>query len=297
MRCQYTVVQCVPDPIANERINVGVVVIAGDEITSRFISDWRRVKQFAQGDINYIREFADRFEELVRKQVRSSDEVQAPLSILSQWTLGQGALEMIVNEWENSIQFTAFRPANTDPRVLIERLDAIFLKRPNKAARQEHGKRETIKFVEESLRLALAPRLSRQQIDKLIHTHLATTGKVAKHLKVDVAVQNGHLLAATQAVAFTQSNISAIDEDVSKALLTLSDIRDLDPRIKVAFAVTPPQIGQPNRMSVETRFADALWSCQQLGAEVITNENVDEWSNEVVSLVHSSGAENLISTF
>ncbi len=295
MKCQYTVIQCVPDPIANERINVGVVVIADTGIVSRFISDWRRVKQFVQGDINYVKDFADHFEMLVRKQVLPSDEVQAPLSILRQWTFNQQTLETMVSEWENSIQFTALRPANTDPHILIDKLDAIFLKRPNKPLRQEHGKREAIKFVENSLRSALAPRLSERQIDKLVHTHLATTGKLAKHLKVDVAVKNGHLLAATQAVAFSQNDLNAIDEDVSKALLTLRDIRDLDSSIKVGFAVTPPRIGQANRMTIEARLVDARWSCQQLGAAVITHENVDEWSNEVVSRVHSSDAEDLIS--
>ncbi len=42
----YTVVQYVPDPVTDERVNIGVIVAAEDTVQSRFLSNWRRVKQF-----------------------------------------------------------------------------------------------------------------------------------------------------------------------------------------------------------------------------------------------------------
>jgi len=47
----YTVVQCVPDPIAGERINIGVIVLGEGRLSCRFVRTWRRVAQFAREDI------------------------------------------------------------------------------------------------------------------------------------------------------------------------------------------------------------------------------------------------------
>src|SRR5579885_3191655 len=36
----YTVVQYVPDPVADERINAGVIVFSRDRVAARFVKNW-----------------------------------------------------------------------------------------------------------------------------------------------------------------------------------------------------------------------------------------------------------------
>ena len=62
MPAYLTVVQCVPDPVIDERINVGVIVYGEGRIRSRFISDWRRVRSFGVDDVEFLKEFAERLE-------------------------------------------------------------------------------------------------------------------------------------------------------------------------------------------------------------------------------------------
>lgn len=58
----YTVVQYYPDPIADERINIGVMAFGDGRVRSRFIQDWRRVEQFGGEDISFLHDFARRAE-------------------------------------------------------------------------------------------------------------------------------------------------------------------------------------------------------------------------------------------
>ncbi|MBD2774779.1 DUF3037 domain-containing protein [Iningainema tapete] len=60
MVSRYSIIQYVPDPIADERINIGVVVFNEDAVKSRFLTNWERVRLFGMEDIDFLKDFADR---------------------------------------------------------------------------------------------------------------------------------------------------------------------------------------------------------------------------------------------
>jgi len=79
MICKYSVIQYVPDPVRNERVNVGVIVWSGNIVKTHFISDWRRIKDFFNCDLNpnVIKNlFIDADEEKINSMVCWGNSIQ-----------------------------------------------------------------------------------------------------------------------------------------------------------------------------------------------------------------------------
>src|SRR5664279_3998902 len=91
------VVQYVPDAVTNERINIGVVVLAAGRARSAFLTNWSRVKQFAGKDISFLK--------VLQKDSKTWDE---------------STVRRLSSQWTGSIQFTPPRFTTLSPE------DAIF---------------------------------------------------------------------------------------------------------------------------------------------------------------------------
>jgi succinate dehydrogenase/fumarate reductase flavoprotein subunit len=85
MSSHYAIIQYVPRPIANERINIGVIVVGEGGCRVQFLRNWDRVKAFGGEDIGFLLEFAERF-----------FDVEIPVTI--DW------ISRAVVNWQNSIQ-------------------------------------------------------------------------------------------------------------------------------------------------------------------------------------------------
>jgi hypothetical protein len=110
----YSIIQYVPYPIADERINIGVLTF--NEVNVRFqaLKDWTRVKAFGKENIDFLYRFVQRMEECAKNNlVYPGDEHDnKPL---------KDKVIDISNSWMNSIQLTEPRPslANID-KLLID---------------------------------------------------------------------------------------------------------------------------------------------------------------------------------
>lgn len=60
MSAYYTVVQYVPDPVTDERVNIGVIAFDRGVVRSRFLRNWRRIQQFGSENLAFIKEFVQR---------------------------------------------------------------------------------------------------------------------------------------------------------------------------------------------------------------------------------------------
>jgi Protein of unknown function (DUF3037) len=54
----YSVVQYLPDPVTDERVNIGVITYGDGGIRCRFLRTWTRVRMFGGEDVSFLREFA-----------------------------------------------------------------------------------------------------------------------------------------------------------------------------------------------------------------------------------------------
>lgn len=59
----YSIIQYIPDPIADERINIGVLAFDDHSVQVKFLSRWDRVSSFAPvADVSFLREFAQQMQ-------------------------------------------------------------------------------------------------------------------------------------------------------------------------------------------------------------------------------------------
>ena len=125
MSSHYTIVQYVPDPTAEERVNFGVIVWDKERIRSQFLVDWRRVRAFGREDIGFLRDFAKSATEM------TSDQPNLP-------ELGQEFdhkhLKKLIGDWSYSIQFTEPRGSIKSAANLLEDVADAFLREPAQPA-------------------------------------------------------------------------------------------------------------------------------------------------------------------
>ena len=99
MASYYSIIQYVPNPIANERINIGVLIFDDKEIKVKFLKNWNRVKNFCMGDITFLRDFESQMQEAVAQGLLFPGD-----SLLDQPR--QERLQRVSESWMNSVQFT-----------------------------------------------------------------------------------------------------------------------------------------------------------------------------------------------
>jgi hypothetical protein len=99
MTSYYSIIQYVPNPIANERINIGVLIFDEEEIKVKFLENWKRVENFCMGDITFLRDFESQMQEVVSQGLLFPGD-----SLLDQPR--QDRLQRVSESWMNSIQFT-----------------------------------------------------------------------------------------------------------------------------------------------------------------------------------------------
>ena len=113
MASRYSIIQYVPNPIANERINIGVIVFDEEIVKVHFLRSWERINSFGKEDTKFLRDFAKRMDESSKNGLLFPND--DPNS-------GQSRVERLRNvsqEWINSIQFT-------EPRGSLEDIDSVF---------------------------------------------------------------------------------------------------------------------------------------------------------------------------
>lgn len=120
----YSVVQYVPDPIANERVNIGVIVFGDGRFLSRFLRNWDRVCHFSTRDISSTRNFAKGVEQ-------STDECERLPPMIRVDPPDETGLRKLAERWMNSIQFTQPRAALRDPDALLASEAKRFLLEPS----------------------------------------------------------------------------------------------------------------------------------------------------------------------
>ena len=62
MPSRYSIIQYVPNPIADERINIGVLAFDENLVKVSFLKNWQCVKDFGGEKIDFLQDFAERMQ-------------------------------------------------------------------------------------------------------------------------------------------------------------------------------------------------------------------------------------------
>ena len=182
MTTYYCVVQYLPRPESDEKINVGVIVFDDSEVqATRFLRNWSRAKSFATKDIAFVRAAV---EELA--QVEAAETIR---------TFSQ--------TWNHSIQLTTPRASLSDAQTLLESVAGLMLV-DTPPIERTHWRLQTARAARSEFERALTTLRGTGVVSNKslrVETKVNVQGKVAEH-EFDLSLQNGDILLAAQALSF-----------------------------------------------------------------------------------------------
>ena len=99
MSCHYTIIRYVPKPIAEEFMNIAVVVFDETKAQCRITKNWRRIANFGSAeDLRMLKEFYDRLTEACkngdRLPIESPGECDRLTGVLSCSGSWQGVIQV-----------------------------------------------------------------------------------------------------------------------------------------------------------------------------------------------------------
>jgi Protein of unknown function (DUF3037) len=254
MSAFYSVVQYVPDPVRDERINIGVLVLAGGKVYPHFLKSWHRVRVFGEENIEFLHSFVRQANRLTEEKVRE-----------------------IAGSWHCSIQLTAPAGSLLSPSDLL--VDAIsrYLRDSTSEPRQYRNRQQAIAIARSSVRQAVETRLGRAAA-RLVKNDLPILGPRGRH-EFDVGAQNGRPYFAARALSFEGGNSSALLRQIESTECAIEDVRRDDESLPLAVVVLPP------RADEDGMFGRAVETFKELEAEVIEEEHVNEWAARMAGVL------------
>lgn len=269
MPSYYTVIQYMPDPVAGECVNIGVIVFGEGVVRSRFLRDWHRVQHFGDDDIGFLKDLA--------RRASAWSRPDAPLPCFgTDIRLDEGGIRSIAGRWMNSIQFSEPRASLLAPDRLLIDIAPRFLREPMRVQRGFRDHRAAAGLATRRIRAALTE-VAGSESDKLVRTHDAIAGELDEH-RFDVAVRNGKLLFAAQGLSFEAPASRELERELGETAWAIADVRNHYPNVPLGVVVLPP------KTNVKI-FDRATHIFGGLNAEVVLEPHVDEWAERMASSV------------
>ncbi len=264
MASKYSIVQYVPNPIANERINIGVVAFNEEQVRVQFLTNWERVRNFGMEDITFLKTFAQRMSEAAEcGLIFPGDNPNAPY---------QERLNKIAQDWLNSIQWTEPRGSLEDVDSLLEDIASNFLvdlnsPKPHRRDRQDAARLTTAKFRN------VFQQYVRNDAKELLKTTYSVQGIREKH-KFDAVVANGQPYFGAHGISFEVK----IPEHLQNSLSwMISDVKQFQPDFPIAIVALQPKKDVDNYQKLQQTYQQATSTYSELGAKVLAEDDVENW--------------------
>jgi len=227
MPSYFSIIRYVPDPITDERLNIGVVVYGEGEVLSKFIGEWTKVRIFGGEDVRFLRDFADDIE---RKQLNL-------FKLGCQWD--EDTLHQISKQWKNSIQLSEPKASLQSPHELLKEISSRYIREQVHRRREHKDKRYVVRLGLEALTLSFFHRHHQPLPDNLIKRHHLLEGARDKH-SLDLVVGNGHPFFAAEALSFQGQYPGEMRKEADAALWVIEDIRKANKKLPLAVLALPP---------------------------------------------------------
>jgi hypothetical protein len=266
MPSYFSVVRYVPDPVTDERLNIGVIAFGEGKILSRFIEGWGKVKIFGGEDIGFLREFAD---EIERKQLNL-------FSAGGCWD--ERTLEGIAAHWKNSIQLSEPKASLQSPEELLAEIASRYVREPVRRQRERKDKREAVRLGLQAVTESFFRRHGQALPSELIKRHHPIEGARDRH-SLDLVVGNGHLFFAAEALSFQGQYSDEIRKEVDAALWVIEDIRKANKNLPLAVLALPPSGKMPLFSKARKIFK------KEFKADFITDNEVVSWGNKMAKAI------------
>ena len=271
MASRYSVIQYVPDPIADERINIGLVIFDDEQVKAVFLKQWDRVRCFAMEDIQFLR--------LLEEQMQHA--ASEGLVFPGDRENGQPRHERLLRvatSWMNSIQFTEPSGSLASVDQLLERLPFQLLKVPLiKPKRQLRDRQEAAKLTRSSIRKVLIEIFKIEHSSKnLLSPSNYLVGQQQQHF-FDATLINGSPYLAAHGISY---EVNSPESTTDAVAWMITDVRAAQLTIPIGILMLPPQptTFEANRLYKLYEQKKAIY--ERMGAVVLGETEIQEWATE-----------------
>ena len=268
MTSRYTVVHYVPDPIADERVNVGVIAWDERRMCVRFIKNWRWFKTFGGEDVGYLRDFIQSIEAV------SCDQLKLP-GVEEGETIDREAIERIVGRWKNSIQFSELRGSVKAADEVVTDVAQLFLRGQPRRRLGKRTRKAAINLAQRFMFEAARERVQeREKAEDIVKKNYTLSGEIIDH-SVDLAYANGRAFAAVNTFSFEIGHDKYLDRAIDATAWTIDDVKAKSPQLPIAVFILTP--------STKSKiFKNARHIFTSLKADVLTEGEMSDWAKEHV---------------
>lgn len=275
MASKYSVIQYVPDPIADERINIGVLAFDDQNVRVEFLHHWDRVRCFSKTDTSFLHDFV--------KQMRESAEsgLLFPSDKANNEIPPHERLESFALESMNSIQFTQPRASLRDVESLIENVTAKFLVDKPKVKSNGRDRQYAARITTSKIRGAFNEYFSANNKKWKDYFKHDLSGQKGKH-EFDVVVANGTPHLAAHGISFeVQVNQLLIDS----VYWRVGDIKEQMPDFPIAVIALPPKhefLDRQDRKRLENLYQKSTEILRGMNTEVLDESQVEPWAKKTL---------------
>lgn len=269
MSTKFSVIRFVPDVVADERVNIGVVVVDERLRYARcaFVRNWSRASKIANGDASFLSQVASAFEAACSLM---TDTDSSPLSILN------NGLQTLSENWDNGIQLSTPKSVLMDADLAVKFLAERYLTQPErKMPVPARTKLQAVSKARRSLEKALA-NLSFTSEHKVVTRKDAVVKGNKTLQQFDYGVRNGVMRIGGFGLSFETGTDDEIALKINAIGFAALDIREANPTLPIGVVA----IGdQRKRRGVWARFDESLGD---IGVDLLRENQIDEWSEEKV---------------
>jgi hypothetical protein len=274
MASKYSIVQYVPNPIADERINIGAVTFDDDNVCVRFLTNWERVRCFGMEDIDFLKDFAKRMNEAASSGLLFPGDKP-------DGTPKHERLTRIARGWINSIQFTEPRGSLDNADSLIEDIAYSYLVDTTPQKPKFRDRQAAARVATSQIRKVLKQRV-KSEAKELLKTNYSIPGNHTKH-DFDVVVANGQPYFAAHGISFEVHIPKTLQNSVS---WMITDVKACNPDFPLAIVVLPPKQDAPDYEQLERIYQQNSSTYLDLGASVLAENEVEPWVSQRLTSMH-----------
>ncbi|MCU0532922.1 MAG: DUF3037 domain-containing protein [Hydrococcus sp. Prado102] len=265
MASRYSIIQYIPNPIADERINIGAIAFDEDVVRVQFLQRWERVRDFGMENIDFLKDFAARMKEATAAGLLFPGDEPDMLP-------RQERLRKIARNWFNSIQFTEPRGSLEDVESLLQDIAETYLRETQTAQPQFRSRQDAVKVATKRIKKILE-RIANKEAEELLKKDYSLHGSHADH-KFDVVVANGKPYLAAQAISFEVKVPEPIQNSIS---WMIADIKQNKPDFPLAIFALPPKQESRHYKDLERIYQKTTSMYSNLGADVVGEKEIDSW--------------------
>lgn len=274
MPSKFIIFQYVPNPLADERINIGLIAFNDKVVKIKFLHNWERVQKFNLGNINFLKDFAAQASQQLPKILASQGRDE--ISIYDR-------LEKMSKSYTNTIQITEPRASLKDVDELASEIYSRFLVEPTPSIHSRFRDRQAAKrLTAREFRNAL--KKNDIEIRDYLKTGYSIPGTRGQH-DFDAVVANGRPYFAAHGISFEVHEPKTLLDAVA---WRVEDIKASNSNFPIAIVMLPPVQEIPDYENLQSAYQDTSRVYKDLGADILLENEVSKWVSQHINLIPSS---------